>query len=166
MRLIALKCDSLFTNDQFQMVLCSEWMSHRKKRETKQHTSMSPGPSVPGCFLVSFHFLCDIHSIHSVQLNLDLPNMFLMLWSLTALEPILENAVSPPIRLISENGWDILRGWHQYKGVDCGGQRCEPRGRELKRQNRSGWGSENMFFWCSEFGFLSCRMRFTYYACM
>ena len=28
--------------------------------------SMLPGPAVPGCCLVSFHFLCDIHSIHSV----------------------------------------------------------------------------------------------------
>ena len=30
--------------------------------------SMLPGPAVPGCCLVSFCFLCDIHSIHSVFL--------------------------------------------------------------------------------------------------
>ena len=41
-------------------------MSHRKGRETKQQPSMLPGPAVPGCCLVYFHFLCDIHSIHSV----------------------------------------------------------------------------------------------------
>ena len=28
---------------------------------------MLPGPAVPGCCLVYFHFLCNIHSIHSVQ---------------------------------------------------------------------------------------------------
>ena len=48
----------------------TEWMgcmSHRKRRETKQQPIMLPGPAVPGCCLVSFGFLCDIHSIHSVQ---------------------------------------------------------------------------------------------------
>ena len=40
---------------------------HRKRRETKQQPSMLPGPAVPGCCLVSFRFLCDIHSIHTVQ---------------------------------------------------------------------------------------------------
>ena len=44
-----------------------EWMSHRKQRETKQQPSMLPGPAVPGCCLVSFRFLCDIHSIHSLH---------------------------------------------------------------------------------------------------
>ena len=44
----------------------TEWMSHRKQRETKQQPSMLPGPAVPGCCLVSSHFLCDIHYIHSV----------------------------------------------------------------------------------------------------
>ena len=43
-----------------------EWMSHRKRRETKQQPSMLPGPAVPGCCLVTFRFLCHIHSIHSV----------------------------------------------------------------------------------------------------
>ena len=42
-----------------------EWMSHRKRRETKQ--SMFPCPAVPGCCLVSFCCLCNIHSIHPVQ---------------------------------------------------------------------------------------------------
>ena len=44
------------------------WISHRKRRETKQvkqQSSMMPGPAVPGCCLVSFCFLCDMHSIHS-----------------------------------------------------------------------------------------------------
>ena len=43
-----------------------EWMSHRKWRETKQQPIMLPGPAVPGCCLVSFCFLVDIHSILSV----------------------------------------------------------------------------------------------------
>ena len=40
-----------------------EWMSHRKRRETKQQPSMLPGLAVPGCCFVSF---CFPHSIHSV----------------------------------------------------------------------------------------------------
>ena len=32
-------------------------MAHRKWKETKQQPSMLPGPAVPGCSLVSFHFL-------------------------------------------------------------------------------------------------------------
>ena len=32
-------------------------MPHRKWRETKQQPSMLPGPAVPGCCLISFHFL-------------------------------------------------------------------------------------------------------------
>ena len=44
-----------------------EWMSHRKRRETKQQPSMLPGLAVPGCCLVSICFLCDIHSIHAVH---------------------------------------------------------------------------------------------------
>ena len=38
-------------------------MVHRKWKETKQQPSMLPGLAVPGCCLVSFRFLCDIHSI-------------------------------------------------------------------------------------------------------
>ena len=37
-----------------------------KRRETKQHPSILPGPAVPDCCLVSYCFLCDIHSNHSV----------------------------------------------------------------------------------------------------
>ena len=44
-----------------------EWMLHRKQRETKQQPSMLPSLAVTGCCLVSFCFLCDIHSIHSVK---------------------------------------------------------------------------------------------------
>ena len=33
------------------------WMADRKWKETKQQPSMLPGPAVPGCSLVSFHFL-------------------------------------------------------------------------------------------------------------
>ena len=45
-------------------------MLHRKQRETKQQPSMLPSPAVSGCCLVSFCFLCDIHFIHSVSVNL------------------------------------------------------------------------------------------------
>ena len=49
-----------------------EWMesmSHRKRRETKQQPNMLPCPSVPGCCLVSFHFLCDIHCVGLAPLS-------------------------------------------------------------------------------------------------
>ena len=32
-------------------------MAHRKWRETKQLPSLLPGPAVPGCSLIPFHFL-------------------------------------------------------------------------------------------------------------
>ena len=32
-------------------------MAHRKWKEIKQQPSLLPGPAVPGCSLVSFHFL-------------------------------------------------------------------------------------------------------------
>ena len=42
-------------------------MEHRKWRETKHQPSMLPSPAVPGCCLVSFHFLCYILCSPSVQ---------------------------------------------------------------------------------------------------
>ena len=38
----------------------TEWILHRKRKETKQQPSMLPGPAVPGCCLASFHFQCYI----------------------------------------------------------------------------------------------------------
>ena len=46
------------------------WMAHRKWIESKQQSSMLPGPAVPGCCLISFHFLWDIHPIRpALHLN-------------------------------------------------------------------------------------------------
>ena len=42
------------------------WMAHRKWKESKQQPSMLPDPAVPGCFLISFHFLWAIHPIRPV----------------------------------------------------------------------------------------------------
>ena len=42
------------------------WMLHRKWQGTKQLPSMLPGPAVPGCCLISFHFLWAIHPIRPV----------------------------------------------------------------------------------------------------
>ena len=36
---------------------CRHRMAHWKWKETKQQPSLLPGPAVPGCSLVSFHFL-------------------------------------------------------------------------------------------------------------
>ena len=41
-------------------------MAHRKLKEIKQEASMLPGPAVPGCCLVSFHFLWAILSTSTV----------------------------------------------------------------------------------------------------
>ena len=43
------------------------WMAHRKWKESKQQKSMLPGPAVPGCRLIYFHFLWAIHPIRPVQ---------------------------------------------------------------------------------------------------
>ena len=42
-------------------------MAHRKQKETKQQPSLLPGPAVPGCSLVSFHFLWAILCPQAVQ---------------------------------------------------------------------------------------------------
>ena len=42
------------------------WMAHRKWKESKQQPSKLPGPAVPGCCLISFHFLWAIHPIRPV----------------------------------------------------------------------------------------------------
>ena len=42
-------------------------MAHRKWKEIKQQLSMLPGPAVPGCCLVSFHFLWAILSTSTVE---------------------------------------------------------------------------------------------------
>ena len=47
--------------------VCSHRMAHRKWKETKQQPRMMPGPAVPGCCLVSFHFLWAILWQHAVQ---------------------------------------------------------------------------------------------------
>ena len=43
-------------------------MSHRKWKEAKQEPCMLPGPAVPGCYLILFHFLWAIHPIRPVRL--------------------------------------------------------------------------------------------------
>ena len=48
-------------------------MSHRKLRETK-HKPGTAGPgNILGCCLVSLPFLCDINSIHPVDIMFGLP---------------------------------------------------------------------------------------------
>ena len=46
---------------------CGHRMAHRKWKETKQLPSMLPGPAVPGCCSLYFHFLWAIHPIRPVQ---------------------------------------------------------------------------------------------------
>ena len=45
-----------FSFDHYSGGVQGEWMSHRKRRETKQQPSMLPGPAVHGCCLVSFPY--------------------------------------------------------------------------------------------------------------
>ena len=42
------------------------WMSHRKRKETKQQPGTAGQGNILGLCLVSLRFLCDIHSIHSL----------------------------------------------------------------------------------------------------
>ena len=44
-----------------------EWMSHRKRKETKHQPGTGGPGNILGCCSVSFPFLCDIHSAHPVQ---------------------------------------------------------------------------------------------------
>ena len=53
--------------------LHGKWL-HRKWRETKQQPSMLPGPAVPGCCFVSFHFVCYIHHSCTVDIFERLEN--------------------------------------------------------------------------------------------
>ena len=57
-------------NKAVSIGLQSGWSVCRTgKTETKQHPSMLPCPAVPGSCLVSFCFLCDIHSVYSTDLD-------------------------------------------------------------------------------------------------
>ena len=47
-------------------------VAQETERQTKQQPSMLPCPAVHGCCLVSFHFLFDILSIHSILRRVDL----------------------------------------------------------------------------------------------
>ena len=49
------------------LTACGHRMAHRKWKETNQQPSMLPGPAVPGCSLVSFHFLWAILCPQAVQ---------------------------------------------------------------------------------------------------
>ena len=71
-----------------------EWMSHGKWRETKQHTSMLPGSAAPGCCLVSFHFLCNMHSIHSVHHCSSIPSLCFVMFFCMSCEGLLGQSVA------------------------------------------------------------------------
>ena len=50
-------------------------LPHRKWKKTKQQRNMLPGPAVPGCCLVSFHFLwgkLSTRTLHDIFLKLAL----------------------------------------------------------------------------------------------
>ena len=49
-----------------------EWMSHRKWRDTKQQPGTGGPGNILGCCLVSLRFLCDLHTIHNVEIALTL----------------------------------------------------------------------------------------------
>ena len=48
---------------------CGHRMAHRKWKETKQQLSMLPGPAVPGCCLVSYHFLWILLSTSTAEVT-------------------------------------------------------------------------------------------------
>jgi len=51
------------------------WMSPRKWKEAKQQPSMLPGPAVPGCCLISFHFLWAIRAVCLLFLVFPISNL-------------------------------------------------------------------------------------------
>ena len=57
-------------------------MAHRKWKEIKQQPSLLPGPAVPGCSLVSLHFLWAILCPQAVQITVDESNRGMTLESL------------------------------------------------------------------------------------
>ena len=75
---------------------CRHLMAHRKRREIKQQPSPLPDPAVPGCSLVSFHFMWEIlcpqavvtisvrrHKTHhssTGRLSVTLPRTFSPYW--------------------------------------------------------------------------------------
>ena len=53
----------------FASTACGHRMAHRKWKESKQQPSMLPGPAVPGCCYISFHFLWAILCPQAVQIS-------------------------------------------------------------------------------------------------
>ena len=97
-------------------------MAHRKWKDTKLQPSMLPGPAVPGCSLVSFHFLWAIlypqavvvseklHIFHSFKrsINLQLVAKWKVLQGLMPLHcehllPTCDTVVSVYLKCISES---------------------------------------------------------------
>ena len=67
--------------------VCGDRMAHRKWKETKQQTSMLPGPAVPGCCLVSFHFLWAILCPQAVLVMQKPLNIWSFLLKINLLTP-------------------------------------------------------------------------------
>ena len=55
------------TFQPYHSTACGHKMAQRKWKEAKQLPSMLPGPAVPGCCLVSFHFLLAILCLQAVD---------------------------------------------------------------------------------------------------
>ena len=80
-----------------------DWMLRRKWRETKQQPSMLPGPAVPGCCLVSFSFLCIIHSVQGFRVKEGLSCVFFRpQWRSKARNLALPSLENPVNELASE----------------------------------------------------------------
>ena len=62
-------CWQFFSSPPLPSTGCGHGMPHRKWKETKQQRSMLPGPAVPCCCFVYFHFLWAIlwpHTVHTL----------------------------------------------------------------------------------------------------
>ena len=77
-------------------------MSQRKQRETKQQPNMLPGPAVPGCCLVSFCFLCDIHWIPLCK-GILLCTVFKLQWSVAPFSTVPRCEAQPASSHLSQS---------------------------------------------------------------
>ena len=66
---------TLIESDNRPYTACGHRMAHRQWKETKLQPSLLSGPAVPGCSLLSFHFLWAIMYVRRLYIQ-PFPNIF------------------------------------------------------------------------------------------
>ena len=138
-------------------------MAHRKWKESKQQPSMLPSPAVPGCCLISFHFLSAIHPIRPVQVEVSckiailLGKLWVGNWSLAFYflgshshqpKEQLRHAVSAPV-------FDCHAEFRSCRDLNGAIARWRLKSAKYEKANRTGDEKEGIYKVCwhlSEFG--------------